>query len=119
MFRFFLSFLFLVNSFVSISQTDTLVLQPGPLCGKDAMLHGLNIRRNTNFGLQREILIGSWTFQGVSGDLRELIEFDLTNIPIGSTIISATLALTGWTSTTAGNGFILPPMEAIQLGLEE
>ena len=103
--RSFLILFIALFSFFGNSQIDTLVLQPGPVCGKDALLHGLNTRRNTNFGLQREILIGSWTFQGVQGDLRELIEFDLTGIPIGATVTSATLALTAWTAATTGNGF--------------
>jgi gliding motility-associated-like protein len=36
--------------------------------------------------------------------LRDLIEFDLSTIPIGSVITSAKISLYAWTSTTTGNG---------------
>lgn len=85
------------------SAQETIVLQPGPDCGKDAFLHGLNSQSNTNFGDQAQFAAGSWTFQGIPGNIRAIVEFDLSTIPAGATITNATMKLTAY-PLTAGFG---------------
>lgn len=86
------SILFSVLVFGSmlLSAQDTLVLQPGPE-GKDALIW--SILPDNNYGNSPKFLSMSWTFGGVPGADRSLIQFDLTEIPEGREIISAKLNL--------------------------
>ena len=72
------------------SQT-TLVLQPGPEEGKDAVVHTLY--PNTNTGIHKAFRSDSWTIQGVWLIERSFIEFDLSAIPESATVVEAKLSL--------------------------
>lgn len=99
----YLSCLILVFPFVGNTQ-DTLVLQPNAACGKDAILHGLSSQVNNNFGANRQFPAASWTFGGVTGHLRGVIDFDFSAIPAGATIVSAKLSLYAYPSSSPGFG---------------
>jgi len=71
------------------SQTDTLVLQPGPVDGIDVTIQDIN--PTSNFNTDNDFHANAWTAQGVSFIDRGLIEFNLTSIPLNATVISATL----------------------------
>jgi len=91
----------LIQSFnLTLNAQDTLVLQPDANCGKDAILHGLNSEVNTNFGDNQQMPVTSWTFSGIHGDVRSIIDFDLSSIPTGSVINGAFLSLYAWPHTT-------------------
>jgi gliding motility-associated-like protein len=85
---------------VTAYNQQTLVLQPGGACGKDAILHGLNSENTHNFGDQQQLSANSWTFNGVQGTVRSLLQFDLSTIPAGATVIHAELTLYAWDSNT-------------------
>ena len=78
----------------------TLILQPDAAKGKDALLHGLNYLIATNYGTCPELAANAWTFQGVPGTVRGVVEFNLSEVPAGSTITSAELSLYAWDSVT-------------------
>jgi len=80
----------LVFGTMLLSAQDTLVLQPGPE-GKDALIW--SILPDNNYGDSPKFLSMSWTFGGIPGADRSLIQFDLTEIPEGREIISAKLNL--------------------------
>lgn len=92
-------FLFLEANLLAqsyIEKNDPCVtLRPGSLDGKDAFVHGLFSQVNINYGGNNQLAAMTWTFQGVEGTVRGLIEFDLTSIPSGSVITSAALSLYG------------------------
>ncbi|MCD4772865.1 MAG: DNRLRE domain-containing protein, partial [Bacteroidales bacterium] len=90
LFSFFL--LFVINLF----SQDTIVLQPGSTEGKDAIIHGLDTCMNLNFGNNEQIPACAWTFGGVPGIVRGIIEFDLSSISTSTEIISAKLSLYAW-----------------------
>ncbi|MCX6270127.1 MAG: DNRLRE domain-containing protein [Bacteroidetes bacterium] len=76
--------------FVSYSQ-DTLILQPGPLNGKDA-----DIRDDYPYNpspTSPDFIANAWTVGGIPFIQRSLIEFDLSALPANSILISATLSL--------------------------
>ncbi len=91
-------------SFCSLlAQQHTLILQPDSLCGKDAILHGLESERNVNYGSNPQFLAASWTFQGIPGNVASIMEFDLSQLPADASIINAELYLYAWPYTT-GSG---------------
>ncbi len=74
---------------------STLSLQPGPNDGKDAPLLscvpcGFS---TTNYETYHKFPSAAWTFQGANSDMKSVIEFDLSSIPAGATILSAELSL--------------------------
>jgi hypothetical protein len=69
------------------SQTDTLVLQPGPADGIDVTIQDIN--PTSNFKTDDDFHANAWTAQGISFIDRGLMEFDLTSIPLNATVISA------------------------------
>jgi hypothetical protein len=75
---------------------QTVVLQPGPSDGKDALLHGLYTMVNTNDGNDQQLPAVAWTFGGTPGTVRSALGFDLSFIPSGSVINSARLSLYSW-----------------------
>ncbi len=83
----------------ALAQT-TMVLQPGPQDGKDATLHGLSSEANTNYGHIPEFPSMAWTFNGATGIIRSAVAFDLAQIPVGSTVISAHLSMYAFDSNT-------------------
>lgn len=78
--------------------SQTLILQPDSTNGKDAFIHGLSSQHNVNYGKNEQLPNGALTFSNVPGALRTLIDFDLSAIPAGATIQSATLDLYAWSS---------------------
>lgn len=97
--KYFSTFLliFLFNSQFSFSQ-HTLVLQPGPKDGKDALLHGLDYLIDENLGWHKQFTAMSWTFNGVPGNIRSVIEFDLSQLPENAKIDRARLSLYAYDS---------------------
>lgn len=71
----------------------TLVLQPDAATGKDATLHGLVSEVNNNWGSIDQFPVAAWTFLGVPGVVRGVLDFDLSAIPSGATITSAHLSM--------------------------
>ena len=82
--------IFLFISFSTISQ-DTIFFQPGPLEGKDAIVHSLH--PVNNYGASPNLIAAAWTYQGTFGKIRGLIKFDLTSLPVNMQIQSAYLNL--------------------------
>ncbi|MDD3665182.1 MAG: DNRLRE domain-containing protein, partial [Bacteroidales bacterium] len=76
--------------------------------GLDAMISNYPANQNNNYGWLNHIHAARWTKDGTLMTQRFLIDFDLSNIPSGSTINSAALNLYGVntaTSTSPGNGY--------------
>ncbi len=94
----------------------TITLQPDGECGKDALLgsnvpSGENIR---NFGDAEELNALAWTAGGSSSNQRSLLQFDLSFIPAGSSVTSATLSLYfNTTSTNPGHSTASGPNNCV------
>ncbi|MFN0189478.1 MAG: DNRLRE domain-containing protein [Bacteroidia bacterium] len=88
--------------FVSNSQVVTLQLKPGAAQGKDAYL--ADFGATTNYGQHPEYAGFGWTCGGNPCVGRGVLEFDLSSIPLGSTIVDARLNLYANTSPVNGNG---------------
>ena len=73
-----------------VSQT-TIVLQPGPITGKDAAIFSL-FPDSINGNYIYEIA-DAWTWQGAPGIIRCLMEFDLTTIPDSAEILDAKFSM--------------------------
>ena len=69
----------------------TLILQPDSVQGKDAYVHSVYSSTNTNFNDALHAM--AWTWNGVPGVNRSLIEFDLSQIPVGTVVLDAKLYL--------------------------
>ena len=83
------------------AQTQTLVLQPGPDCGKDAVLWYLR-SSHTRWGEPQEknisridyLCVAEWTWHGVSGSRQVLIDFLAeVDLPANLEITAARLSL--------------------------
>jgi len=80
---------------------NTLIMKPGANCGFDAVIRTNTVAAlnwdNTNYGNSPEIDAVAWTWYasgGGPGTVRSLINFrDLSLIPTGATVVSATLRL--------------------------
>jgi len=85
----------------------TLSLQPNGTAGKDAAIFSCIPcgYSNKNFGSITENSAVAWTKNGTDYKVRSLIEFDLSSIPAGSTITTATLSLYGSAGSEDGNHF--------------
>ena len=70
-----------------------ITMQPDATKGKDAMLHGTSGYMDNNYGTDPEFPAAAWTFSGVPGIIRSVIEFDLNTIPSNATVTSAKLSL--------------------------
>jgi len=81
------------------AQTQTLVLQPGPSTGIDAMIRSDSA--NTNYGTSADFPANTWTAQGNFFIERSLVFFDFTVIPANSAVISAELDFS--TNQNSGN----------------
>jgi len=73
----------------STAQTKT--LQPDATTGKDACIN--SYYPSTNFGSNEDFDATAWTSGGVFYIARGLLQFDLSSIPTGATVSSATLSL--------------------------
>ena len=92
---------------LSAAAQTTLTLQPNAAAGKDAELFscipcGYSTR---NFGTIAENCAIAWTKNGADHKIRSLIAFDLSSIPSGSTVMSATLSLYWAPASDEGNHF--------------
>jgi hypothetical protein len=87
--------LFLICPFLHLSNVAssqiTLILQPGAEDGKDALINTWD--PDLNHGDYMDYIALDWTQGGTPWTARSLIEFDLSSVPMGSTIISAFLSL--------------------------
>jgi len=90
----------------SFNIVRTLVNQPGPEEGVDALLEDYPLRDYTtrNFGTHEEFQASAWTADGIPLLVRSLIKFDLSAIPVAADIISARLYLYGVDETRNGPG---------------
>lgn len=70
-----------------------LVLRPGPLRGKDALVHSRDDLQNTNFAISTHLTPMTWTWSGIIGTQRGLLEFDLGFIPTNASVVGASLDL--------------------------
>ncbi len=78
---------------VYYSDTYTITIQPDGECGKDAVIHSLDLFTS---GENEHFWAATWTWNGGNwGIMRSLIEFDLSHIPSGAEIIVARLSLFG------------------------
>jgi Secretion system C-terminal sorting domain len=87
---------------LAYGQTVSVHLKPGPAAGKDAFLASFG--SNVNYGNHPEYTAIGWTCGGVQCIGRSLLEFDLSSIPLGATVQSASLDLYANTSPNNGNG---------------
>ena len=84
----------------TINAQTTIIFQPNGSQGKDAFIESrLN---NNNYGNHIDFPAMSWTNRGTPVDARGLIDFDLSNIPNGATINSASLSLYSYNSPANG-----------------
>jgi hypothetical protein len=97
--RFALSIFGFYHFFCSNAQT-TITLQPDATEGKDAPIFYVTSQstskgptNTTNYGNDPDLPSMEWTFDGSPGRKQGLIEFNLSSIPAGATIISANLSL--------------------------
>ena len=94
-----LSSLLIASVAIKANAQTTIVLQPGPIEGKDAFLHGLASESDNNFGSNAQLPADAWTFGGDAGIIRSIMEFDLSSIPAGAVINGAYLSLYSWDSS--------------------
>jgi hypothetical protein len=80
-------FTFFFFSHLLAQTQDSLVLQPGALDGKDAIVW--SITPDSTWGWNQEATLTAWTYQGDPSYKRFYIEFDYSNIPAGAIIDSA------------------------------
>lgn len=76
---------------LTINSQITVVLQPGPVEGKDATIWTLE--PTTNYGAYHDYIAATWTFDGDEGTYRSLLEFNMDTIPQGAEITCASLSL--------------------------
>ena len=79
-----------VNVF-SRFQTTCVTLKPNANDGKDARIWSMNGVTTNNYGNSTAMDASAWTWSGAPGNIRSVIDFDLTFIPVGSVIQSAEL----------------------------
>jgi hypothetical protein len=87
---------------INFSNCTSLVLQPDSSTGKDALLDSHN--PSLNEGSNQELNPLAWTISGSPFITRGLFQFDLSSIPAGATIQSATLTL--YNNPTSLNGLL-------------
>jgi hypothetical protein len=85
----------------TINAQTTIILQPNGSQGKDAYID--NRSNNNNYGNHIDFPAIAWTNNGTPVDARGLIDFDLSSIPNGATINSASLSLYSYSSPANGD----------------
>ena len=85
--------LFNVCCFALTNAQTTIILRPDATAGKDALLHGLVSEVNNNYGDTPDFYAAAWTFSGVPGVIRSIVEFDLASVPANASITSSKLSL--------------------------
>ncbi|MCX6233897.1 MAG: PKD domain-containing protein [Bacteroidetes bacterium] len=83
------------------SQT-TITLQPGPEDGKDAFIS--TYYPDQNYYYHIDYIAMAWTAGGIPFVVRSLIEFDLSVVPSGASIINASLSLYNSPDPTNNHG---------------
>ncbi|MEN9335597.1 MAG: hypothetical protein RLZZ500_584 [Bacteroidota bacterium] len=91
----------LVALISTVQSQTTLTLQPNATAGKDAFISS-NVP-TTGQGNSPELDAGAWTISGSPLTLRGLIDFDLSSLPTGAIVQSATLTL--YNNPSAVNGY--------------
>ncbi|MFN8298551.1 MAG: DNRLRE domain-containing protein [Chitinophagales bacterium] len=74
-----------------VPSSNCITLQPDSTAGIDA--HIFELTPNTASGSWPDFSASQWTYNSVPGEDRGLIKFDLSAIPAGATVTSATLSL--------------------------
>ena len=87
--------------FQSIYSQTTILLQPDDIQGKDAFIDSRVV--NNNYGNHIDFASIAWTNGGMYTSGRSLVEFNLSNIPAGSTINRAELSLYSYNSPYNGS----------------
>ena len=87
----FITSVFLLLVFAAGFTQQLLVLQPGPVDGKDTYVNSAYPDRN--WGTNPNMIPSAWTYDGVFGAGRALIRFDLSQIPPGTQVLDARLTL--------------------------
>ena len=82
--------LILILSISISSYSNTITLKPGPSAGKDVYLD--QNTSTTNYGSHLELAATSWTCSPQC-NVRGLLQFDLSSLPVGSIITNARLSL--------------------------
>jgi hypothetical protein len=84
---------------------STLVLQPDGSASKDTIVFSYNWHHLTpaQFAANPQLTVTDWTFGGAEGTSRVLLQFDLSAIPPGATVVSAALSLYSW-ADASGSG---------------
>jgi len=97
----------LATSSVLSAQTTTITLQPGPNDGKDAELFSCVPcgYADNNYGNKQDFDAIAWTNNGDESNVRSLIQFDLSSIPAGATIVDARLSLYNYPGSLEGGHF--------------
>jgi hypothetical protein len=80
----------------TLPSSNCIILQPDATAGKDVLLNSAT--PNTGYPTHEEVSSYNWTNQGNWTTGRSLLEFDLSQIPAGAVITSASLSL--WCNTT-------------------
>ena len=88
-----LSTFFALSVFLGVYGQTTITLQPDSVTGKDAMVGSYPNDLNTNIGNHIHLLASAWTVSGSPGVRRGLLQFDLSGIPAGASIVEAKLSL--------------------------
>ncbi|NNC84196.1 MAG: DNRLRE domain-containing protein [Flavobacteriales bacterium] len=85
---------------------EFLILQPDGTDGKDAMIWAApNFGTNdNNYGSSDQLVLNAWTNSTVPDTIRALVEFDLSSVPVGSSITYALLSFYNNASGASHNG---------------
>ena len=76
---------------ITYSVPVTITIQPNAICGKDATVWSLDGNNNNGNGALLNSM--AWTWSGVIGTVRGVMDFDLSKIPSGASIDKAYLSL--------------------------
>ncbi|PCH99135.1 MAG: hypothetical protein COB85_00675, partial [Bacteroidetes bacterium] len=96
------------------NDTICLILQPGPILGKDALIRALlGVSDGMNYGTYEYLNMHAWTNLGDEVWHRQLIEFDITQIPANSLILNAKLSLYSDPTSSIGNENLSGPNDCM------
>lgn len=81
-----------IDTVIVVDTVVSVTIQPGAEEGKDAVIHSLGLHGG---GTGTYMYATAWTWDGVPGIMRALIDFNLDQIPQGITITDAKLSIYG------------------------
>jgi len=87
---------------------NCLTLQTGPTAATGAELQDFTPAQNFDFTTVADFVSSHWTHGGTPTEARGLLQYDLSQIPVGSVIISANLSL--WADTNSPYDIVGQPM---------